>query len=52
MSIERRAAADLGVDGIDALLDQALAARPKAHDFHVEKGATPSTCRDIGVTEG
>jgi GTP 3',8-cyclase len=41
-----------GVEGIDALLDQALAAKPKAHDFHVEKGATPATRRHMSVTGG
>jgi len=41
-----------GVEGIDALLDQALAAKPKAHDFHVEKGAVPATRRHMSVTGG
>jgi cyclic pyranopterin phosphate synthase len=41
-----------GIEGIDALLDQALAAKPKAHDFHVEKGATPATRRHMSVTGG
>ena len=41
-----------GVEGIDALLDQALAAKPKAHDFHVDKGAAPATRRHMSVTGG
>jgi cyclic pyranopterin phosphate synthase len=41
-----------GIDGIDTLLDQALAAKPKAHDFHVERGALPSTRRHMSVTGG
>jgi cyclic pyranopterin phosphate synthase len=41
-----------GVDGIDALLDQALATKPIAHDFSVARGATPSTRRHMSVTGG
>lgn len=41
-----------GVDGIDSLLDRALATKPKAHDFHVEKGAVPATRRHMSVTGG
>jgi len=41
-----------GVAGIDALLDQALAAKPLAHDFSVARGATPSTQRHMSVTGG
>ena len=41
-----------GVEGIDALLDRALAAKPKAHDFSVQAGAAPSTRRHMSVTGG
>ncbi|BAK66712.1 molybdenum cofactor biosynthesis protein A [Sphingobium sp. SYK-6] len=41
-----------GVAGIDALLDQALAAKPAAHDFSVSRGASPSTRRHMSVTGG
>lgn len=41
-----------GIDGIDTLLDRALAAKPKAHDFHVEKGSAPATHRHMSVTGG
>jgi cyclic pyranopterin phosphate synthase len=41
-----------GVEGIDALLDQALATKPLAHDFSVAKGAGPATQRHMNVTGG
>lgn len=41
-----------GVDGIDALLDRALATKPKAHDFSVQAGAAPATRRHMSVTGG
>ncbi len=41
-----------GVSGIDALLDQALALKPIAHDFSVARGASPSTQRHMNVTGG
>ncbi len=41
-----------GAAGIDALLDRALAAKPKAHDFNVSAGAKPSTRRHMSVTGG
>jgi cyclic pyranopterin phosphate synthase len=41
-----------GVSGIDALLDRALAAKPKAHDFSVTRGAAPATRRHMSVTGG
>jgi cyclic pyranopterin phosphate synthase len=41
-----------GVAGIDALLDSALAAKPKAHEFSVVEGAAPSTHRHMSVTGG
>jgi GTP 3',8-cyclase len=41
-----------GVAGIDVLLDQALAAKPIAHDFSVARGAAPSTRRHMSVTGG
>lgn len=41
-----------GADGIDALLDQALATKPAAHDFHIIRGANPATKRHMSVTGG
>jgi cyclic pyranopterin phosphate synthase len=41
-----------GVAGIDALLDQALATKPIAHEFSVAEGALPSTRRHMSVTGG
>lgn len=41
-----------GVAGIDGLLDKALAAKPKAHDFSVDVGAAPATHRHMSVTGG
>jgi len=41
-----------GVEGIDALLDQALAAKPAAHGFSVARGAAPATRRHMNVTGG
>ncbi len=41
-----------GADGIDALLDRALATKPKAHDFSVQSGAAPATQRHMSVTGG
>ncbi len=41
-----------GAVGIDALLDRALAAKPKAHDFSVRSGAAPATRRHMSVTGG
>jgi cyclic pyranopterin phosphate synthase len=41
-----------GVAGIDALLDQALAAKPKAHDFAIGKGMAPATRRHMSGTGG
>jgi len=41
-----------GVDGIDSLLDRALATKPIAHDFSVARNAMPSTRRHMNVTGG
>lgn len=41
-----------GPQGIDALLDRALAAKPLAHDFSVSQGAKPATRRHMNVTGG
>ncbi len=41
-----------GVAGIDALLDQALATKPAAHQFSVAPGAAPATRRHMSVTGG
>jgi len=41
-----------GVEGIDSLLDRALATKPIAHDFSVARNAAPSTRRHMNVTGG
>ncbi len=41
-----------GASGIDALLDQALATKPAAHDFSVAPGARPATTRHMSMTGG
>lgn len=41
-----------GAHGIDALLDRALAAKPKAHDFSIGSGKQPATQRHMSVTGG
>ncbi|PZU09261.1 MAG: GTP 3',8-cyclase MoaA [Sphingomonas sp.] len=42
-----------GREGIDAALDRALAAKPLAHDFHIDaRGAAPAVDRHMSVTGG
>lgn len=41
-----------GVEGIDTLLDRALAAKPSAHEFQVSRGSAPATRRHMSVTGG
>lgn len=41
-----------GVEGIDRLLDTALASKPAAHDFTLARGTAPATRRHMSVTGG
>jgi cyclic pyranopterin phosphate synthase len=41
-----------GVDALDALLDEALGAKPLRHDFAIGAGAVPATRRHMSVTGG
>ncbi|HEX7852345.1 MAG TPA: GTP 3',8-cyclase MoaA [Sphingobium sp.] len=41
-----------GVDAVDALLDEALGAKPLRHDFAIGTGLAPATRRHMNVTGG
>ncbi|MFT3966346.1 MAG: GTP 3',8-cyclase MoaA [Sphingobium sp.] len=41
-----------GADALDALLDEALSAKPLRHDFVIGAGAAPATRRHMSVTGG
>jgi cyclic pyranopterin phosphate synthase len=41
-----------GAPAIDALLDQALQAKPRRHDFAISRGNAPATDRHMNVTGG
>ncbi|UUL83603.1 GTP 3',8-cyclase MoaA [Sphingomonas qomolangmaensis] len=41
-----------GLAAVDAALDEAIAAKPAAHDFNVEAGAAPAVSRHMSVTGG
>lgn len=41
-----------GVAGLDAAIDAALAAKPRAHDFNIARGAAPAVSRHMNVTGG
>jgi cyclic pyranopterin phosphate synthase len=41
-----------GPEGIDQLLDLALATKPVAHDFDISRGAAPATRRHMSMTGG
>jgi GTP 3',8-cyclase len=48
----RAALREQGVAALDPLLDQALGAKPQAHDFTVERGQRPAVSRHMSVTGG
>jgi cyclic pyranopterin phosphate synthase len=41
-----------GLAEVDARITQALAAKPAAHDFRIERGAAPAVARHMSVTGG
>lgn len=41
-----------GVTAIDALLDEALATKPRRHDFAIGQGQAPATARHMNATGG
>lgn len=41
-----------GLAAVDAAIDDALAAKPLAHDFRIEAGAAPAHARHMSVTGG
>ncbi len=52
-SVDLKAAIrDGGLAAVDAAIDDALAAKPLAHDFRIEAGAAPAHSRHMSVTGG
>ncbi|HCB77061.1 MAG TPA: GTP 3',8-cyclase MoaA [Sphingomonas bacterium] len=52
-SVDLKAAIrDGGLAAVDAAIDDALAAKPLAHDFRIEAGAAPAHARHMSVTGG
>ncbi|HLI66405.1 MAG TPA: GTP 3',8-cyclase MoaA [Caulobacteraceae bacterium] len=41
-----------GADGLDAAIRAAIDAKPKGHDFHIERGARPAVARYMSTTGG
>ncbi|MGK6357065.1 GTP 3',8-cyclase MoaA [Sphingomonas sp. DT-207] len=41
-----------GLTAVDALLDDAMRAKPERHDFRIEAGAAPAVARHMSVTGG
>ena len=48
----RAALRESGPDAIDPLLDRALGAKPRAHDFVIEAGHRPAVARHMSATGG
>jgi len=49
--VDLRAALRDGGD-VDGLIDAALAGKPRAHDFHIERKSTPAVARHMSATGG
>lgn len=49
--VDLRAALREGGD-VDGLIDAALAGKPRAHDFHIERKSTPAVVRHMSATGG
>lgn len=49
--VDLRAALRDGGD-VDGLIDVALAGKPRAHDFHIERKSTPAVARHMSATGG
>ncbi len=41
-----------GSGDVDGLIDAALAGKPRAHDFHIERKSTPAVARHMSATGG
>ncbi len=37
---------------VDGLIDMALAGKPRAHDFHIERKSIPAVARHMSATGG
>lgn len=48
----RTALRDDGPDAVDGLIDRALAGKPRAHDFHIERKSKPAVARHMSATGG
>ncbi|MGH6650700.1 MAG: GTP 3',8-cyclase MoaA [Sphingopyxis sp.] len=48
----RTALRDGGRDAVDGLIDSALAGKPRAHDFHIERKSKPAVARHMSATGG
>ncbi len=42
----------IGVEGLEAAIRTAIDAKPKGHDFHIERGAAPAVARHMSRTGG
>ena len=51
--VDLRAALRTGdMDHVDGLIDAALAGKPRAHDFHIERKSVPAVARHMSATGG
>jgi len=48
----RAALRDGGADAVDGLIDGALAGKPRAHDFHIDRKSKPAVARHMSATGG
>jgi len=48
----RAALRDGGIGAVDGLIDAALAGKPRAHDFHIERKSKPAVARHMSATGG
>ncbi|ALJ14823.1 GTP 3',8-cyclase MoaA [Sphingopyxis macrogoltabida] len=48
----RAALRDGGIGTVDGLIDRALAGKPRAHDFHIERESKPAVARHMSATGG
>jgi len=48
----RAALRDGGIGAVDGLIDAALAGKPRAHDFHIERKSRPAVARHMSATGG
>ncbi|WP_077147533.1 GTP 3',8-cyclase MoaA [Sphingopyxis sp. KK2] len=48
----RAALREGGTDAVDGLIDSALAGKPRAHDFHIERKSKPAVARHMSATGG